>query len=99
MFYDIEQAKKACAEDPSLTFELIKEGHIELVDELLTKKKVDINTTDELGNTILMRLLKNKNYDIVLRHMKNKDWDVNHQNNDGDTFGHILAGINYVNVI
>ena len=36
MFYDETQAINACEEDPSLIFELIKEGHLDLVD---TKKE------------------------------------------------------------
>ena len=31
--------------------------------------------------------------------MKDKRWNVNHQNNDGDTFAHILVSMNYVNVV
>lgn len=99
MFYDEKQAIKACEEEPVLIFELMKEGHMELVDELLTKKKVSINTCDEQGNDVLTKLLKLKQYDLVLKHMKNKTWNVNHQNNDGNTFAHILVAINYVNVL
>ena len=58
MFYDETQATLACEEEPSLIFELIKEGHLELVDKLIKKKIVSLNTIDEGGNTILMRLLK-----------------------------------------
>lgn len=99
MFYDEAKAIKACEEDPSLIFELIREEHYELVDFLLTKEKVDINICDELGNNVLVRLLKKGQYDLVLKHMKNKKWDVNHQNNEGNTFAHILVVYNYVNVL
>lgn len=99
MFYDEAKAIKACEEDPSLIFELIREEHYELVDELLTTKKVNINICDEQGNNVLVRLLKKGQYELVLKHMKNKKWDVNHQNNDGDTFAHILVLYNYVNVL
>lgn len=99
MFYDEKQAIKACEEDPVLIFQLMKEGHMELVDYLLTKRKVSINTTDEHGNDVLARLLKMKQYDLVLKHMKKKEWDVNHQNLDGNTFAHILVSIHYVNVL
>lgn len=98
-FYDENKAIKAASEDPALVFELIKEGHADLVDKLLKKKLVDINTTDDAGNDILTRLLRHGAYDIVLRHMTNKEWDVNHQNMDGNTFAHHLVSINYVNVI
>ena len=99
MFYDEAKAIESCIEDPSLIFELIKEGHFELVDKLLTKKLVDINTCDESGNNVLMRLLKRGQYELVLKHMKNKKLNINHQNYDGDTFAHILVSINYVNVL
>ena len=99
MFYDEAKAIESCIEDPSLIFELIKEGHFESVDKLLTKKLVDINTCDESGNNVLMRLLKRGQYELVLKHMKNKKLNINHQNYDGDTFAHILVSINYVNVL
>ncbi len=99
MFYNETKTMELVEEDPSLVFELIKEGHIEFVDTLLKKKIVDINICDDAGNNILVRLLKCGAYDVVLQHMSNKDWDVNHQNLDGNTFAHILVSINYVNVI
>ena len=40
---------------------------------------------------VLTRLLKAKQYDLVIEFMKKRNWDVNHKNIDGDTFGHILA--------
>lgn len=99
MFYDENKTIKACEDDPSLIFELIKEDLKEVVDKLLTKKIIDINITDENGNNLLTVLLKKGYYNIVLKHMGNKDWDINHQNNDGNTFAHILVSINYVKVI
>lgn len=99
MFYSEAKTIELVSEDPSLVFELIKEGNIEFVDMLLKKRIVDINICDELGNNILVRLLKVGAYDVVLKHMTNKKWDVNHQNIDGNTFAHYLVAINYVNVI
>ena len=99
MFYDVDKTMRAVEEEPSLIFELIKEGHIDLVDRLLKRKKVDINTCDDAGNSVLVRLLRHGDYDVVLNHMGNKDWDVNHQNLDGNTFAHYLVSINYVNVM
>ena len=99
MFYDEVQAIKACEEEPSLIFELIKEGHYGLVNKLLSKKIVSINQTDNAGNDVLTKLLKVRQYDLVLKHMKNTDWDFNHQNYDGNTFGYYLVTINYVNVL
>lgn len=99
MFFDEAKAMKACEEDPSLTFELIKEGHYELVDKLLSKRKVSVNLEDRAGNDIVTRLLKAKQYDLVLKYMKKKDWNVNHQNLDGNTFAHYLVSIHYVHVL
>ncbi len=98
MFYDETQAIRSCVENPTLIFELMKEGHMELVDKILSKKLVAINTTDEMGNDVLMRLLKYRQYDLVLKHMTNKKWDVNHQNIEGDTFAHILVSCKDVTI-
>lgn len=98
MFYDEAQAILACEEDPSLIFEAIKEEHFDLVDKLLSKGKVDINVCDELGSNVMFKLLRRGQFDLVLKHMKNKNWDVNHQNNEGNTFAHILVTMNYISV-
>ena len=97
MFYDEMQATKACEEEPSLIFELIKEGHFELVDELIKKKIVSLNTVDSDGNNVLMKLLKCKKYDLVEKYINDTYNDINHQNNDGNTICHILATKDYVN--
>ena len=99
MFYDESKTMLACSDEPSLIFEVVKEGHFELVDKLLSKKKVDINICDDHGDSLLMKLLKKGQSEIVLKYMKRKDFDVNHQNYDGDTFAHILVSINYVKVL
>lgn len=99
MFYDEEKAIKACEEEPSLIFELIKEGESDLVDRILSKGKVSVNIVDDAGNDVITRLLKAKEYELVLKFMKNTDWNVNHQNYDGNTFAHYLVSINYVYVM
>lgn len=99
MFYDEEKTIKACEENPALIFELIREEHFELVDKLLSKKKVNLNTIDSSGNDVVTRLLKAKSFDLVLKYMKNKEWNINHQNNEGNTFAHYLVSINYVYVV
>lgn len=99
MFYDEIKTIKACEENPTMIFELIKEEHFELVDKILSKKKVSLNTTDRFGNDVLTKLLKVKKFDLVLKHMKNKEWNINHQNNEGNTFAHYLVSINYVYVV
>ena len=91
MFYDEQQAFNACSEEPSLIFALIKEGHFNVVEALVEKNKIDVNLCDSLGNDVVTRLLKAKQYELVLKLMKKRNWDINHQNIDGDTFGHILA--------
>ncbi len=96
MFYAEEQALLACEEEPSLIFELMKEGHFTLVDQVLRKKLVSIAEVDTEGNTVLMKLLKLKQYDLVSKYMNHSDFEVNHQNKEGNTFAHILATKNYV---
>ena len=91
MFYDETQSLRACEEEPSLIFELIKEGYFDLVDELISKNKVDINTVDVAGNDVCYRLLKAKQYDLVMKFIRKRSWNVNHQNLDGNTIGHLLV--------
>ena len=99
MFYNEDLAMKACSEEPSLIFSLINEGYKELVDKLLTKKIVSINTLNDNESDVLTYMLKNSWYELVAKHMKNKDWNVNHQNKDGDTFAHILVTKKYLDVM
>ena len=86
-----ESVYQSCKEEPSLIFAYIKQGHYDLVLELILENDVNVNVVDGVGNDVVMRLLKAKQYDFVLELMKKRNWDVNHQNDDGDTFGHILA--------
>lgn len=99
MFYNETVTMKQVEEEPSLIFDIIKEGHMSLVDKILTKKIVSVNEVDEKGDSVLMKLLRVGGYSVVLKHMKNKEFDINHQNEDGDTFAHILVTIHYVNVV
>ena len=98
MFYDETQAIKACEEEPSLIFQLMKEGHFQIVEELLNRKKVPLTTQDEQGNTVLMQLLRYRKYDLVLKCMKRPDFEINHQNSEGNTFAHFLVTQDYVHV-
>ena len=95
MFYNLEKTMIACTDDPSLIFDLIKEGHFGVVDKLLSRKKVDINTCDSDGNNVLMALLKEKEFKLVLKYIKRTELDINHQNHKGDTISHIVATIHY----
>lgn len=94
-----EKVIKACEEEPSLIFNYIKKGDYMSVDKVLSKKIVSVNECDDAGNDVITKLLKAKQYDLVLKYMKNREWNVNHQNYDGNTFGHYLASVNYVDVI
>lgn len=99
MFYDELKTINACDDDPSLIFELLKEEHYKMIDKILSRKSFDINVVDEQGNNILTKLLRKGQFEIVLKHIKNKNWDINHQNNDGDTFAHILISMNYAKTL
>lgn len=99
MFYDETKTINACDNDPSLIFELLKEGHIELLDKIISRKTFDFNVVDLDGNNILMKLLKKGQFEIVLKHMRDKRWNINQQNNDGDTFAHILVSMKNLNVV
>lgn len=91
MFNDEVKAYDACIEEPSKVFQLIKFGNYEVVEKLIENNKININTCDNVGNNIVMKLLKLKEYSLVEKFLKKRNLDVNHQNDEGDTLGHILA--------
>jgi ankyrin repeat protein len=78
-------------EEPSQIFSLIKQERFDIIREMVSNNEIDVNVVDVVGNDVVTRLLKAKQYDLVLDLMKKRNWDVNHQNDDGNTFGHILA--------
>ena len=78
-------------EDPTLIFSYIRRCNYELAYELVDKNIVSINTLDSVGNDVVTKLLKAKQYEYVILLMKKKNWNVNNQNDEGNTFGHILA--------
>ena len=98
MFYDIEQAIDACDEDPSLVFVAIKNNYRDVYEKVLEKDNFDFNIVDFDGNNILMRLLKNKDYDLISKYVNNPNIKINHQNEVGDTFMHMLVSHNYVDI-
>ena len=98
MFYDIEQAIDACDGDPSLVFVAIKNNYRDVYEKVLEKDDFDFNIVDFDGNNILMRLLKNKDYDLISKYINNPNIKINHQNEDGDTFMHMLVSHNYVDI-
>ena len=81
----------SCKEEPSKIFHYIKNGEFDIVSNLITNNIVSVNETDGVGNDVLSRLLKVREYEIVLDLMKKRNWNVNHQNDEGNTFAHILA--------
>lgn len=93
MFYSVIQAESACEEEPSLIFSLIKESDTEVIESIINKSDYDFNIVDKNNNNVLMFLLKNKNYDLVLKYIDKID--INHQNSDGDTIMHMLVTIDY----
>ena len=99
MFYSDREMLNACSEDPSLIFTLIKQGEFETIQLLIDENRINVNQCDTVGNDVVTRLLKAKQYDMVLQLMKKKNWNVNNQNVEGDTFGHILAQDNSAFVV
>ena len=82
---------EACKEVPSEIFHLIRNGRFDIIEQLVDENSINVNLVDSVGNDVVTRLLKARQYELVIQLMKKKNWDVNHQNVDGDTFGHILA--------
>jgi len=89
----------ACKEEPSLIFNLIRQGHYEVIGKLIDENLVNVNLVDSVGNDVVTRLLKARQYDLVFPLMKKKNWDVNHKNAEGNTFAHILAYDNSISAI
>lgn len=99
MFKSDKEMLSACADEPSLIFTLIKQGEFEAIQLLIDENIINVNLCDSVGNDVVTRLLKSKQYDLVLQLMKKRNWDVNHQNVEGNTFGHILAQDNSVSTL
>lgn len=98
MFYDIDKAIDACEEDPSLVFIAIKNNYRDVYEKVLEKENFNFNLVDLDGNNVLMRLLKNKDYDLISKYISDPRVSINHQNNNGDTFMHLLVSHNYVDI-
>ena len=98
MFYDIDKAIDACEEEPSLVFVAIKNNYRDVYEKVIEKENFNFNLVDLDGNNVLMRLLKNKDYDLISKYISNDIISINHQNNNGDTFMHLLVGHNYVDI-
>ena len=65
----IEKSK----EDPTLIFQYIRRGKYDLAFELVDKNIVNINTLDSIGNDVVVKLLKAKQYEYVIMLMKNQE--------------------------
>lgn len=94
-----QQMIEQVSEEPSLIFKFIKDGEFEVIEKMVKENLVDVNLVDSLGNDVVTRLLKVREYDLVITLMKKRNWDVNHQNVDGNTFGHILALDNSISTV
>ncbi|MBP5678617.1 MAG: hypothetical protein J6X28_02160 [Bacilli bacterium] len=86
-----QQIMDSCKEDPSVIFKMIHQGHFEIIEKMVEENCIDVNAVDGVGNDIVTRLLKARQYDLVVQLMKKRNWNVNHKNQDGNTFGHVLA--------
>lgn len=91
MTNDYQQLVEACKSEPSLIFNLIKQGDYAVIWQLVDENAVNVNLCDSVGNDVVTKLLKARQYDLVLPLMKKRNWDVNHKNAEGNTFAHILA--------
>ena len=86
-----QQLMNPCKDEPSLIFKFINKGYFSIIEKLIDDNKINVNLEDGVGNDVVTRLLKAKQYDLVEKLMKKRNWDVNHKNVEGNTFGHILA--------
>ena len=79
-----------------MIFKIINKGYFEIVEKLVEDNSLDVNLVDTVGNDIVTRLLKARQYDLVVQLMKKRNWNVNHRNLEGNTFGHVLAHDNSI---
>jgi len=91
MIEDCYELYDSCIEEPELIFKIISNGRFDVIEKLIEDNQVNVNLVDSVGNDLVTRLLKARQYDLVFKLMKKKNWKVNHKNINGDTFGHILA--------
>ena len=96
MFNNEQQMVSACKEEPSMIFKMINKGYFEVIEKLVEEDSVDVNLVDGVGNDLVTRLLKARQYDLVVHLMKKRNWNVNHKNLEGNTFGHVLAHDNSI---
>ena len=87
----MKKNKLICVKDDISVFTLLKLGEYEKVARLISNNEINVNMVDGVGNDLVTKLLKARQYDLVLGVMKKRNWDVNHQNDDGNTFSHVLA--------
>ena len=92
----MKKNKLICVKDDISVFTLLKLGEYEKVARLISNNEINVNMVDGVGNDLVTKLLKAKQYDLVLEVMKKRNWDVNHQNDDGNTFSHVLAQDNSI---
>ena len=96
---EISELYNSCLEQPENIFKLISTGRFDVVDKLIEDNQVNVNLVDGVGNDVVTRILKARQYDLVCKLMKKRNWNVNHKNVNGDTFGHILATDNSLNAV
>lgn len=92
----MKKNKLICVKDDISVFTLLKLGEYEKVARLISNNEINVNMVDGVGNDLVTKLLKARQYDLVLEVMKKRNWDVNHQNDDGNTFSHVLAQDNSI---
>ncbi len=96
MYENEQQMINACMDEPSLVFKFISNGYYEVIEKMIDENIIDVNLEDCVGNDVVTRLLKARQYDLVERLMKKRNWNVNHKNSEGNTFGHVLAQDNSI---
>ena len=60
------ETKLQVKEEIPSVFALIKQGNYEEVGDLLLNNDINVNVVDGVGNDVLSRLLKAKQYELVL---------------------------------
>ena len=64
--FNTENMIKECIDEPSLVFKYIRNGYYDIVDKLIDNNMINVNLVDCVGNDVVTRLLKARQYNFAI---------------------------------